>query len=88
MGRLRDKIVLITGAAGAVGSAVSDAVVQNGGIAVTTDLPHHEDVDHVLDVTSEEDWRRVIAELEAGAGGYERLLENLGDGLAGCLEQL
>ncbi|THG79153.1 zinc ABC transporter substrate-binding protein ZnuA [Pseudomonas sp. A-1] len=27
-------------------------------------------------------------DLEAGAGGYERLLENLGDGLAGCLEQL
>lgn len=27
-------------------------------------------------------------ELKADAGGYERLLENLGDGLAGCLEQL
>ncbi|MCY1405074.1 High-affinity zinc uptake system protein ZnuA [compost metagenome] len=27
-------------------------------------------------------------ELEAEAGGYERLLENLGDRLAGCLEQL
>lgn len=27
-------------------------------------------------------------DLKAEAGGYERLLENLGDGLAGCLEQL
>ncbi len=27
-------------------------------------------------------------ELKAEAGGYERLLENLGDGLAGCLEKL
>jgi len=27
-------------------------------------------------------------ELKAEAGGYERLLEKLGDGLAGCLEQL
>ncbi len=38
MGRLKDKIILITGAAGAIGSAVTDAVVGNGGIVITSDL--------------------------------------------------
>ena len=31
MGRLRDKVILITGASGAIGSAVAEAVVRNGG---------------------------------------------------------
>jgi len=38
MGRLRDKVILITGAAGAVGSAVAEAVVQAGGLAIASDL--------------------------------------------------
>ena len=38
MGRLRDKVILITGGAGAVGSAVAEAVVQQGGIAIDTEL--------------------------------------------------
>ena len=58
MGRLRDKVILITGGAGAVGSAVAEAVVRNGGIAIDTDLDGREGIDHVLDVTSETDWQR------------------------------
>ena len=38
MERLKDKIVLITGAAGAVGQAVAEAVEGEGGVAVTSDL--------------------------------------------------
>ena len=60
MGRLRDKVILITGGAGAVGSAVAEAVVRDGGIAIDTDLEGREGIDHALDVTSEADWRRVI----------------------------
>jgi len=59
MGRLRDKVILITGAAGGIGSAVAEAVVRNGGIAIASDLAGRAGVDHPLDVTSEADWQRV-----------------------------
>ncbi len=63
MPRLKDKIVLVSGAAGAVGRAVAEAVEREGGVAVTTDLAGRRGVDHVLDVTAERDWLRVIAEI-------------------------
>ena len=62
MDRLKDKIVLITGAAGAVGQAVAEAVNGAGGIAVTSDLAGPRASAHALDVTSEADWLRVIAD--------------------------
>ena len=61
MSRLRDKHILITGAAGGIGSAIAKAVAREGGRAVLTDLASHTGMDHALDVTSEEDWTRVIA---------------------------
>ena len=67
MGRLRDKVILITGAAGGIGSAIAEAVVRDGGIAVDTDLAGRAGIDHPLDVTSEADWQRVI-----GGGRRER----------------
>src|ERR1700694_4042392 len=78
MGRLKDKIVLVTGAAGAIGSATADAVVENGGIAITTDLGGSAGMDHALDVTSQEDWLRVIAEIERAAGRLDGLLAAAG----------
>ena len=38
MGRLPDKVVLVTGAATGVGSAMANAIVGAGGVAVTGDL--------------------------------------------------
>ncbi len=70
MARLRDKVVLITGAAGAVGTAVATAVNEAGGIAVTSDLAGLKGVAHALDVTSERDWTRVIADV---GKTYDRL---------------
>jgi 3(or 17)beta-hydroxysteroid dehydrogenase len=87
MGRLRDKIVLITGAAGAIGSAVADAVVEFGGIAVTTDLAAHEDIDHVLDVTSPDDWERVVAELDRALGRLDGLVNAAGIAAIGSIEE-
>ena len=86
MGRLRDKVILVTGAAGDVGSAVAEAVVRNGGIAVATDLAGHPDIDHVLDVTAETDWQRVIAAIEASAGRLDGLLNAAGIGILGTVE--
>src|SRR5215212_3390328 len=70
MGRLKDKIVLITGAAGSVGEAVAEAVNAAGGLAITSDLAGRHGTDHALDVTSEADWLRVIDEI---GGTHDRL---------------
>jgi NAD(P)-dependent dehydrogenase (short-subunit alcohol dehydrogenase family) len=87
MGRLRDKVILITGGAGAVGSAVAEAVVRNGGIAIDTDLEGREGIDHVLDVTSEADWRRVIAAVGQSAGRLDGLVNAAGIAELGTIEE-
>jgi NAD(P)-dependent dehydrogenase (short-subunit alcohol dehydrogenase family) len=61
MARLRDKVILITGAAGGIGSAIGRAIVREGGKPVLTDMAGVAGMDHALDVTSEDDWMRVIA---------------------------
>jgi 3(or 17)beta-hydroxysteroid dehydrogenase len=86
MGRLRDKVILITGAAGAVGSAVADAVVEAGGLAVTSDLAGCAGMDHALDVTSEEDWRRVIDDIDRAAGRLDGLVNAAGIAAPGTVE--
>jgi 3(or 17)beta-hydroxysteroid dehydrogenase len=86
MGRLKDKLILITGAAGAVGSAVADAVVEAGGLAVTTDLAGCAGMDHVLDVMSEEDWRRTIDAIDRAAGRLDGLVNAAGIATPGSVE--
>jgi len=51
MNRLRDKIVLITGAAVAIGKAVAEAASAEGARAITSDLPGRQGAAHALDVT-------------------------------------
>ncbi|MEA2927726.1 MAG: 3(or 17)beta-hydroxysteroid dehydrogenase [Hyphomicrobiales bacterium] len=63
MSRLRDKSILITGAAGGIGSAIAAAIAREGGRAIVTDVAGKPGIDHALDVTSEEDWQRVIGAL-------------------------
>ena len=55
MPELNDKIVLVTGAAGAIGSAIVAGVKAAGGNAIASDLAGRPGMDHALDVTSEED---------------------------------
>jgi 3(or 17)beta-hydroxysteroid dehydrogenase len=86
MGRLRDKVILITGAAGAVGSAVADAVVEAGGLAVTSDLAGCAGMDHALDVTSEENWRGVIDDIDRAAGRLDGLVNAAGIATPGTVE--
>ena len=86
MGRLRDKVILITGAAGGIGSAIAEAVVRNGGIAVATDLADRPGIDHALDVTSESDWQRVVEAIGASAGRLDGLVNAAGIAPLGTVE--
>jgi NAD(P)-dependent dehydrogenase (short-subunit alcohol dehydrogenase family) len=78
MARLEGKIVLVTGAAGAIGSAIAGAIEAEGGVAVTSDLPGRGRVTHPLDVTSEVDWVRVIDAVERSDGRLDGLVNAAG----------
>lgn len=86
MDRLKDKIVLITGAAGAVGRAVTAAVKAEGGTAIGSDLAGRPGVTHSLDVTSELDWLRVIAEIGRTHGHLDGLVNAAGIAALGNIE--
>jgi NAD(P)-dependent dehydrogenase (short-subunit alcohol dehydrogenase family) len=86
--RLKGKTVLVTGAAGAIGSAIGDAVAEQGGVAITSDLAGREGVTHSLDVTSEADWLRVIAAIDGGAGRLDGLVNAAGILAIGSVEDL
>ncbi|MBX6327701.1 MAG: SDR family oxidoreductase [Pseudolabrys sp.] len=89
MGDLHDKIVMVTGAAGAVGSAVAAAVREAGGIAVATDRTDDgKTIDFNLDVTDEVAWRKVMAEVERAYGRLDGLVNAAGVVALGDVEQL
>jgi NAD(P)-dependent dehydrogenase (short-subunit alcohol dehydrogenase family) len=85
--RLRDKIVLVTGAAAGIGSVIADAIVAAGGLAVRSDLERQPSVDHVLDVTREPDWRAVIDRIGADHGRLDGLVNAAGIAVRGTVEQ-
>ena len=87
MPRLKDKIVLVTGAAGAIGSAAAAAVTREGGRAITTDLAQRSGIDHILDVTSEDNWTAVLSEVERAHGRLDGLVNAAGIALLGTIEQ-
>lgn len=85
--RLQGKHVLVTGAAGAIGAAVAQAIAGEGGVAVTTDLPGATGIDHVLDVTAQEDWLRVTAALDHAALRIDGLVNAAGIAVLGSVEE-
>jgi NAD(P)-dependent dehydrogenase (short-subunit alcohol dehydrogenase family) len=86
MARLQDKIVLITGAAGAIGLAVAAAVTREGGRAIATDLAGRPGIDHALDVTAEDSWRSVLAEVDRVHGRLDGLVNAAGIAFLGSIE--
>ena len=86
MNRLQDKIVLITGAAGAIGKSVADALGAEGARAITSDLPGRQGAAYALDVTQELDWLRVIAEVGRTHGRLDGLVNAAGIAALGHIE--
>jgi 3(or 17)beta-hydroxysteroid dehydrogenase len=88
MADLKDKIVLVTGAAGAIGAAIATAVKRAGGTAITSDLVGRASVDATLDVAVEADWQRVTAGIERQHGRLDGLVNAAGIVVLGNVEQL
>jgi len=87
MNRLKDKIVFVTGAAGAIGAAVTQAVRNAGGVAITSDLNNRNGIDNVLDVSSESDWQRAISEIARKHNHLDGLVNAAGITKAGDIEE-
>ena len=88
MADLKDKIVLVTGAAGAIGAAVTAAVKRAGGVAIATDLAGRAGIDAALDVTAEADWQRVTTEVERQHGRLDGLVNAAGIAAVGSIEKI
>ncbi len=88
MARLDSNIVLITGAAGAIGRAVAAAIKQAGGLAIATDLVKRAGIDDALDVTAEADWQRVAGEVGRKHGRLDGLVNAAGIVALGTVEEL
>jgi NAD(P)-dependent dehydrogenase (short-subunit alcohol dehydrogenase family) len=84
---LNDKIILITGAAGAIGGAIAAAVKAQGGIVIASDLKEGAGIDETLDVTSEADWQRLTASIAATHGRLDGLVNAAGIAVVGSIEK-
>jgi NAD(P)-dependent dehydrogenase (short-subunit alcohol dehydrogenase family) len=84
---LQDKVIIITGAAGAIGGAVAAAVIAQGGTVVASDLKAGGGIDMALDVTSEIDWQRVTAEIAKTHGRLDGLVNAAGIAVVGSIEK-
>ncbi|MEZ5816701.1 MAG: SDR family oxidoreductase [Hyphomicrobiaceae bacterium] len=85
--RLDARTVLVTGAAGTLGRAISTAIEDEGGTVVRSDLSGRPGMDLALDVTREPDWIAAMTAIEARYGRLDGLVNNAGLVVLGDVEQ-
>jgi NAD(P)-dependent dehydrogenase (short-subunit alcohol dehydrogenase family) len=86
MSDLSGKIVLVTGAAGAIGNAIMQAIKQASGTAIGADLPAKPGVDTALDVSLEADWQRTATDIGHKYGRLDGLVNAAGVVAVGSVE--
>ncbi|MFJ6855090.1 SDR family NAD(P)-dependent oxidoreductase [Streptomyces sp. NPDC091271] len=75
--RLQDKVVVVTGAARGQGAAEAAALAREGARVVATDVEPRDGCRR-LDVTSEDEWAELAAELRDSYGEVHGLVNNAG----------
>lgn len=88
MSRLKDKVALVTGAAQGIGLAIAQAFVREGAVVIAGDVKPGFQIEGAyvekLDVTSPEDWGRIVRIILDGHGRIDVLVNNAG--IVGCYE--
>ena len=78
--------MLVTGAAGAIGSAIAAALVASGGTVIATDLKAGSGI-AALDVTDEAQWQRAVVDAEKRYGRLDGLVNAAGVATVGSVEK-
>jgi NAD(P)-dependent dehydrogenase (short-subunit alcohol dehydrogenase family) len=86
LSELQGKIVLVTGAAGAIGGAIAQALRAAGGTVVAADIAAADGI-APLDVTDEAQWQRVVADVEAKHGRLDGLVNAAGIAIVANIEK-
>jgi NAD(P)-dependent dehydrogenase (short-subunit alcohol dehydrogenase family) len=76
----------VTGAAGAIGGAIAQAVRAAGGTVVAADIAAADGI-APLDVTDETQWQRVVADVEAKHGRLDGLVNAAGIAIVANIEK-
>ena len=102
MGRVQDRVAIVTGGASGIGKALSKRLAEEGAKVVVTDI--QEDMGMITvseikeaggtaeflshDVTQEEDWERIVAKTTEVYGGLHVLVNNAGIAIGGSIVTL
>ena len=90
MGRVKNKIALITGAAQGIGAATALMLAKEGAQVILTDINNlipNKSFFLYQDVRSESRWKEIAVEVEEKYGGLNILVNNAGIGSIGNIEE-